>query len=140
MNGFVRWCRFNLVGAAGSVVQLTTLAVLNRCFPHRYLVCSAVAIEITLIHNFMWHLHYTWRDRGPDTSTLSRLGRFQFGNGLISLFGNVVLVRLLVGEAHLPIVVSNGIAILCCSMSNYAIGQCWVFRKPKETASEMLVS
>ena len=63
MNTFIRWGKFNLVGAMGMVVQLGALALLERCAAGHYLYASAAALEITLLHNFVWHVHYTWRDR-----------------------------------------------------------------------------
>jgi putative flippase GtrA len=59
---FVRWLRFNLVGAMGMVVQLTVLAVWNRLAPEHYLLASVVAVELALVHNFFWHRRYTWRE------------------------------------------------------------------------------
>ena len=45
MNPFIRYCRFNLVGAMGMVVQLAALAAINRCVPGHYLYATAAAIE-----------------------------------------------------------------------------------------------
>ena len=129
MNAFIRWGKFNLVGAMGMVVQLAALAVFNRCAPGRYLLTSAAALELTLLHNFVWHLHYTWRDLQPvqSSSTLIRLLRFHLSNGLVSLVGNLVLMRILVQDAHLLLLVSNCIAILCCSIINFCLGDNWAF-------------
>ena len=71
MNALIRWCKFNVVGAMGMAVQLGSLALLNRLTEGHYLVATAVALELTLVHNFVWHLHYTWRDR-RDQSALAR--------------------------------------------------------------------
>ncbi len=53
MNTFIRWGKFNLVGAIGMVVQLTALALFNRWSRGHYLCASAAAVEITLLHNFV---------------------------------------------------------------------------------------
>lgn len=127
MNTFIRWGKFNLVGAMGMVVQLTALALLNRWAPGHYLYASAAAVELTLLHNFVWHLHYTWHDRRDDSALLTQFVRFHLSNGLVSLLGNLALMRLLVQEAHLPVLISNCIAILCCSIVNFCLGNDWVF-------------
>ena len=127
MNTFIRWGKFNLVGAMGMVVQLTALALLNRWAPGHYLYASAAAVELTLLHNFVWHLHYTWYDRRDDSALLTQFVRFHLSNGLVSLLGNLALMRLLVQEAHLPVLISNCIAILCCSIVNFCLGNDWVF-------------
>ena len=77
MDMIARWGKFNLVGAVGMAVQLGALALINRLAPGHYMVATAAAIEITLLHNFVWHLHYTWRDRFP---TLKTKNVFRWGD------------------------------------------------------------
>jgi putative flippase GtrA len=126
MNPLVRWGKFNLVGAMGMVVQLGVLALLNRLAPAHYLVTTAIAIEVTLLHNFVWHMHFTWKDR-REGSAWTQLMRFHLANGVISMAGNLVLMHLLVREMHVPVVVANGIAILYCSVLNFLLGNAWAF-------------
>ncbi len=135
MNTFVRWWRFNLVGSMGMVLQLLALALISRVSRGHYLFASAAAIELTLLHNFVWHLHYTWRDRRNDSAVLAQLLRFHLSNGLVSMLGNLLLMRLLVHEVGLPLLASNAIAILCCSLLNFCIGDRWAFRPPLEQAA-----
>jgi putative flippase GtrA len=107
----------------GFLVQLTVLAGLNRLSPGHYGWASVIAVECALVHNFFWHRRYTWRDRGAEGSFV----RFQVTNGLVSVVGNIVLMDLFVGRFHLPVVVSNCIAVLACSMVNFCLGDGWVF-------------
>lgn len=127
MNVLLRWMKFNLVGAIGMVLQLAALALFNRASHGRYLLASAAAVELTLLHNFAWHLHYTWRDRSDESSWTAQLVRFHLSNGLVSLVGNLVLMRLFVQQQHLTLLLANGLAILCCSVANFCLGHCWVF-------------
>ena len=121
-----RWGKFNLVGAMGVVVQLAALALFNRLAAGHYLYASAAAIELTLLHNFFWHLHYTWRDR-RDSAPLAPFVRFHLSNGLVSMLGNLALMRVLVHQVHLPLLAANGIAILACSIVNFSLGNSWAF-------------
>ena len=127
MNTVIRWGKFNLVGAIGMVVQLAALALFNRLVLGHYLFATAAAIEIAVLHNFVWHVRFTWRDRRENSALLSQLVRFHFSNGLVSMLGNLVLMRILVHEAHLQLLVSNSIAILCCSIVNFCLGDHWAF-------------
>jgi len=127
VNTFVRWTRFNLVGAVGMVVQLGALATLNRWTAGHYLCASAAAIELTLLHNFVWHLNYTWRDRRDRSSLPVQLMRFHLSNGLVSMVGNLALMRVLVEEVRMPVLAANSIAILCCSVVNFCLGDNWTF-------------
>ena len=127
MTPLVRWLKFNAVGAMGMAAQLGTLALLNRWMRGHYLVASALALEITLLHNFVWHVQFTWRDRSAQDSRLRQLVRFHLSNGLVSMLGNLVLMRLLVQEARMPVIAANAVAIVCCSVANYCLGDRWAF-------------
>lgn len=126
MNVVTRWWKFNLVGAMGMAVQLAALAILNRWMGGHYLYATAAAIELALLHNFAWHLNYTWVDRCGD-SLLGQLARFHISNGLVSLLGNLALMPVLVEQARLPLLAANSIAILCCSLANFCLGNQWAF-------------
>ena len=127
MTAVVRWARFNAVGVVGMGVQLGSLALLNKILRGHYLVASAVALEVTLLHNFVWHVRYTWWDRPAQGSRLGQMMRFQMSNGVVSMVGNLVLMRLLVQEARMPVVAANVVAIVCCSVANYCLGDRWAF-------------
>lgn len=134
MNPLTRFLRFNLVGLLGIAVQLATLALFNHAIPHHYLLTSTFAVELTLLHNFAWHIHYTWPQTGVTHRALtSTLLRFHLSNGLISLLGNLILMRLFVHSAHLPILIANAITIACCGLANFLLAHHWVFAPSKAT-------
>lgn len=126
-----RWLVFNLVGMLGFAVQMAVLACLVRLLDVHYLVATAIAVEAAVLHNFCWHEHVTWRARrnGGWPTALRRLGAFHLLNGLISIGGNVALVRLLTGAAHWDLLAANAAAILACSAVNFAASERCVFRR-----------
>ncbi len=126
----IRWGKFNLVGIVGMAVQLGALALINRLAPGHYMLATAAAIEITLLHNFVWHLHYTWRDRRSRGALRSQLIRFHLSNGLVSMVGNLALMPVLVENMRIPVIPANAIAILCCSIVNFFLGDQWAFVPP----------
>ncbi len=128
MNQFVRWAKFSVVGTMGTAIQLGTLALFSRWMAGHYLYATAAAIELTLVHNFIWHSHYTWPDCGR-TKQIRRFLRFHISAGLISMAGNLLLMRMLVGEAHVPLLVANVVAVLSCSVPNFLLGNSWVFAR-----------
>lgn len=132
MNPLMRWIRFNLVGAMGMVVQLAALALFNRWMRGHYLWASAAALELTLLHNFFWHWRYTWHDRREDAKPMRQCIRFHLSNGLVSLLGNLIVMRVLVHGLRLPVLVANGIAVLCCSIANFGLGHLWAFAKSSQ--------
>ena len=126
MNLLLRWGKFNAVGAMGMAVQLATLAAINHTWPGHYLLATAAAIEITLLHNFAWHVRWTWRDRREDADIAAQCLRFHLSNGLVSMAGNLALMRILVA-AGVPVVAANCIAILVCSIVNFCLSDMWAF-------------
>jgi putative flippase GtrA len=131
-----RFLRFNSVGALGFALQLGLLALLLRLGLH-YLAATALAVELTVLHNFVWHERWTWRDRPtrsgvPSTKLRAgraqRLWRFHAANGLISLAGNLLLMRVMVGLLGLPAVPANLLAVLLCSLVNFTASDRFVFR------------
>src|SRR5262245_52289243 len=89
---------FNLVGVGGAVIQLAALALLSA-HGVRPVAAAALAVETAILHNFVWHQRWTWRDRPARSGRqiAERLARFQLLNGSISLAGNVGLVAVLSG-------------------------------------------
>lgn len=121
--------KFNAVGGLGIVVQLATLAVFRSWLKLDYLLATGLAVEIAVIHNFLWHERFTWADRPPArlVQSLVRLAKFNAGNGAVSIVGNLVLMRLLVGELEFNYVVSNLVAIVVCSLLNFLLSDRFVF-------------
>jgi putative flippase GtrA len=127
----VRWLKFNFVGGIGIGVQLAMLGLLVHVFKLPYLVATVAAVETAVLHNFIWHERFTWVDRTRDSQgrqIAGRLLRFHAGNGAISIVGNLLIMRLLVGAFGLEPLVANGIAIAACALLNFAAGEWFVFR------------
>jgi putative flippase GtrA len=122
-----RFFRFNGVGAIGLAVQLGVLAVLLRLGLH-YVVATALAVEAAVLHNFLWHERWTWRDR-PAAGSLrvERLWRFHALNGLVSLTGNLVLMRIFVGVFGMSPLPANLCAVLVCALVNFTASDRVVF-------------
>jgi putative flippase GtrA len=127
MNALIRWLKFNFVGAIGVVLQLALLAAFTHAMRWNYMVATCAAVELTVLHNFAWHERFTWRDRAFSGGMLARLLRFHTGNGLVSVVGNMALMRWLVGELHVPVLVANAMAILVCSLINFFLADRWIF-------------
>jgi len=140
---FIRWIKFNAVGMVGVWVQLAMLTVLTKAAGVHYLAATALAVETAVLHNFLWHERYTWRDRTQSFQGVGaphRLLRFHLTNGLLSLAGNVLLMRLLAGVLHLPLLTANILCIIICSLANFLMSHTLVFRPPGARNSEAVHS
>lgn len=110
----IRWLKFNFVGGIGIGVQLAVLTALKSGFRFNYLLATVLAVEAAVIHNFLWHERFTWKDREKTTSPFVRFIKFNLTNGLLSILGNLGLMKLLVGVFHLNYITANLTAITLC--------------------------
>ncbi len=136
MSVLRRWCRFNLVGLVGMGVQLGTLAMLNRLWPAHALASSVLALEVTLVHNFLWHERYTWRDRRAQGRRLTRLWRFHISNGAVSLAATLLLIPIATRWLRVPLVAANFAVILLCSFANFFAGDRWTFASGRSSTKQ----
>lgn len=129
-SGLRRWLAFSAVGGLGIVIQLVTLTALTAVAELHYLTATGLAVEAAILHNFLWHEHWTWSDRAHrDTpGWWKRLLRFQITNGALSLGGNLLLMRLLVGMGGVNPTVANVLSITLCSILNFLASDRFVFR------------
>ncbi len=130
----VRWCKFNLVGGIGIGVQFAALFLVKGVLHFNYLAATAIAVEAAVVHNFVWHEQFTWVDRtNPEEvqtkwrRSLLRLLRFNLTNGVVSMLGNLALMKVMVGQGHMNYLLANAIAITLCSLANFLVSETWVF-------------
>jgi putative flippase GtrA len=114
----------------GAGVHLATLAFLTYRLDVDYLLATVLAIESSVVHNFVWHQLWTWRDRRADClmQVMGRLVRFHLCNGLISTFGNLLIMKGMVDYLQVPVVISGLAAISVCAIANFVVGDRLVFR------------
>jgi putative flippase GtrA len=127
-SAFSRLLKFSFVGAIGIGVQLGVLAALTAMHVN-YLLATVIAVECALVHNFLWHRHFTWSDRAGSgmPHVTASFFKFQVSNGFISLAGNLLLMRLLVGHFSLPVLPANLATITACFVANFQASDRWVF-------------
>jgi putative flippase GtrA len=101
-----------------------------------YLVATALAVEMAIIHNFFWHERWTWGDRGllGMPGRFRRLLRFNVTSGSVSILGNVVFMSVFVGQFGLHYLVGNLASIASCAILNFMISDRLVFLAFRESA------
>ena len=124
-----RWLKFNFVGGIGIGVQFAALSILKGLVHLDYLVATAIAVEATVVHNFVGHERFTWSDRvnASRRASILRFARFNVTTGGVSILGNLLLMKVLVGDCHVNYLVANAIAIALCSIANFLVSDNWVF-------------
>nr|WP_315490416.1 GtrA family protein [uncultured Rhodoferax sp.] len=143
-----RYIKFGIVGASGTVVNLTMLHIGHEYIFHNIeaaynkpYISLAVAISLATLNNFTWNRLWTWSDRvktleqeeSPGPVSL-RLLATEFGQyATASAFGSglqYVLTLLLSGSMDYR--VANIIAILAASVSNFLANDRWTFKRHKD--------
>jgi len=123
-----RWLIFNAVGAMGFTVQLLLLWVLASRAGLNYLAATVVAVEVAIVHNFIWHSWWTWSDRAAGArQIMARLAMFNLTTGMVSVAGNLAVTAILVGLFGVHYLAANVIAIAACSGANFVLSHRVVF-------------
>ena len=92
---------------------------------------TLVATEAAVLHNFLWHLRWTWADRpGSVRAAGGRLLRFNLSNGGFSLVGGAAIMALLVDALGVHYLLANLVAVLAVSIANFLASDRFVFTLP----------
>jgi putative flippase GtrA len=131
-KSLTRWLIFNSVGVLGFLVQLASLTLLAGWLRWKIMPATALAVEIAVVHNFVWHERWTWADRADSawTGVVKRFLQFNLTNGLVSLTGNVLFTVLFLDTLPVNYIAANTLAIAVCSMVNYFLCDRLVFQAP----------
>ena len=119
----VRWRRAQMVLLSAQGMDVAQIAKVAFTSPDRVRA---------VLHNFIWHERFTWRDR-KSGKMLRRLVRFNLSTGLISIVGNLLLMRLLVGSLRVHYMVANLVSIGACSLLNFVASDRLVFQPEYST-------
>ena len=118
------WIKFNLVGVLGFALQTAVLFVFTHATPQvSYFAATAIAVELAVLNNFVWHQRWTWKDRPSATNkeTLRRLLKFNLTSGLFSISGNLLFMSVLVGRFGLPVGPANLASVAACSIVSFIL-------------------
>jgi len=138
----LRLLKFNFVGGIGMFVQLVALALFRSGWHFPYLPATALAVEMAVIHNFLWHERFTWRDRPSvdPRESLKRFLKFNATNGAVSIVGNLLIMRALVGGLGINYIAANLVAVAVCSVLNFLLSDRLVFPEMQARSSSVLRS
>jgi len=122
---------FTLVGIIGYGVQTAVLWLLVGRLGLAAVPATLVATEAAVLHNFLWHLRWTWADRpaGPKAA-VGRLVRFNVSNGGFSLVGGAAVMALLVDALGVHYLLANLASVLVVSIVNFLASDRFVFTRP----------
>ena len=138
----IRYVKFGIVGASGTVVNLLVLYVGREYLftsieghTNKPYVSLAVAIAVATLNNFTWNRLWTWADRRmnhePEQRHRSLVLQF-FKYALASWFGIALQYGLTLWLTnYMHYLLANVMAIVIASVSNFLANDHWTFRKRK---------
>ena len=119
--------KFALTGLSGVFVNLGSFQLLFLLGVHR-LLASPVAIELSILSNFLINNYWTFRDRTmADRKRIRGMKYHLVSLGTLALSYGTFLVMDLLWPA-VPPVYLQGCAIVPAVLFNYVINSAWTFR------------
>jgi len=122
-----RILKFSLVGASGVVVNMGLLYVLTELALLHYMFSSIVAIETSIMSNFLLNNLWTWRDRKTD-AFLYRLLKYHLSAGFTGILANWLLLFVFTEVFGVYYLISNIIGIGFGMTWNFLLNDLWTFR------------
>lgn len=133
----IRFCKseefikFLLVGASGVAVNLGFYVLFSRGLGLALEVASPMAIEISIISNFLLNNAFTFGKRASANGLKKRFLRFHLVAGAAGLVNYAVLL-LLVKSFGLWDIAANLTGIACATLVNYFLNSRWTWKELEE--------
>jgi dolichol-phosphate mannosyltransferase len=115
-----------MVGGSGIIVNEGLLAVLTVIYSVQLSVAGAVAIESSILSNFLLNNFWTWRDNRHKPFIL-RLLQYHY----VALVAGSINYLVLIGFSYIGLhhLIANLIGIGCGTVINFLLNNYWTFGK-----------
>jgi dolichol-phosphate mannosyltransferase len=124
-----RLLKFGIVGLSGVVVNMGVLYLLSEDVRLPYFISSLMAIELSILTNFLFNLLWTWRDRINEMPVWRKLLRYHVGVAGTAYLLNYVILVGLTEWGGMQYMISNLVGIGVGTIANYVISDRWTFKK-----------
>ena len=121
-----RFLKFAVVGISGVIVNEGLLALFTEIYSLQVPIAGAIAIEASIISNFLLNNFWTWQD-SHDKSFLKRLIQYHS----VSIIAGLVNYFILIGLTYFGLhhLIANLIGIAFATLINFVINNHWTFAK-----------
>ena len=120
--------RYGIVGSVGVLINLGSYYALTRFLDLSPIFSSPIAIEISILNNFLLNNYWTFSTRINETSIVRRLFSFHLVAGISGVL-NYSVFLLLLYRMNLPDLYAVIFGITVGIIFNYAGNSLWTFRK-----------
>lgn len=126
--------KFGVVGGSGVLVNIGIYLLLTRVTGIVYYIGSPLAIELSILWNFVWNNSWTFKKRETSVTGMTRLVRFH-AVSCASGVANYVILLLCVMLFGLWDILANMIGIGFGTVINYYMNSAWTWREVPEKSS-----
>ena len=127
----LRALKFNIVGWMGMPVNMGMLYLLKDVAGFPLILASVIAIETAIVHNYIWHRHWTWahRNRGERPPFFKQLIAYNVATGLVDLVVNVSVLWVLTTFFGVYYLISNAAGMILGPLIKFWLNEKVIFRK-----------
>lgn len=123
-----RMLRFGVVGLSGVVVNQGLLMLLHGTFGAPLLLSSIIAIEVSILTNFVLNHTWTWRLPLRETGLIRRVVQYHAAAVMAAFAGNVIILMSAVELFGVDYRIANLVGIAVGTVINFTAGEVWIFR------------
>ena len=121
---FIKFC---FVGGSGVIVNLGIYIILTRVFSLMFAVASPIAIEFSILTNFMFNNVWTFKKRNNQSHLFKKLMKFHIVAGAAGLVNYFIFLGL-VYQFGWNDIISNLIGIVVATLINYVLNSIWTWK------------
>jgi dolichol-phosphate mannosyltransferase len=121
---FLKFC---VVGGSGVLVNMGLLYLLSRELDLRIEIASPIAIEVSILSNFLLNNLWTFRRRQTRVPVWNRLFRYHLVTGAAGLV-NYLILLLLVRVFGMYDLLANLVGIAAGTLINFSLSSAWTWR------------
>jgi dolichol-phosphate mannosyltransferase len=120
--------RFAVVGLSGVVVNQGLLMLLHGGFGAPLLLSSIIAIEISILTNFLLNHTWTWRLPLREPGLIRRVVQYHAAAVMAAFAGNVIILMGAVELFGIDYRIANLVGIAVGTVINFTASEVWIFR------------
>jgi putative flippase GtrA len=120
----VQFMKFGIVGVSNTLLTFIVYTLLLKVFGVWYLAASAIGFIVGATNGFLLNRRWTFAGHVGDAYTPLRWAIVQSGG----LGINLVLLYLLVHDAHLDKLLAQALATVVVTITTFLINRAWTFR------------
>jgi putative flippase GtrA len=126
-----RGAKYALVAALGAGVNSAGLYLFKGVLGLPLVLASVLAIEIAIVHNFVWFRCWAWKDRfaGQRISFLRQLVAYNAVTGAIDLTGNISVLWALTHFFGMHYLIANVLGMIAPPIAKFWLNEKVFFRR-----------